>query len=219
MSPAPRPTGSTSDEAKTAATGAIFRLPGWTGWLAAAVIALGAALLVQLFLGARGELVAVREEAALSRVEAQSTLNLLEAERLLSQRQIAELRNAHERLAALERSSDPVYLKIHTLSSQLENAPEAQGAAVWSTEKQSGSLVISSLPPAPAGRTYRLWIIDPEYPDPVDAGAVKVGDAPGGTRYDFRVARTVRTAEKLRVTLESRDGVTTPEGPTVLSTP
>lgn len=219
MSPAPDHLSPADRHSTPAPSPLPLRPPGWLIWLAAAGFAVVAALFAQRYLSARSELVAAREEAALTRVDAQSTRNLLEAERLLSQRQLADLRSARQQLAALERASDLEHLAILTLSPRLEDAPQARGIAVWSGDKQEGVLVVSLLPPLPADKRYRLWIIDPQYPVPVDAGDFAVDPKTGAARHTFKSGQPIAAAERFVVSLEPKDGATKPEGPVLLATP
>lgn len=195
----------------------LVRVSGWTGWLAAVVAALGAAWLAQIGLRLRSELIAAREEAALTQVEAQSTRNLLEAERLVSERQIAELRAAREQLASPERAPDLDRLLIQTLSAESGEAPDARGTVVWSPDHQAGLLVISGLPALRGEQTYRLWLFAAPYSDPVDAGTFVVDAQTGQARHRFRATTPADKPDRFIVTRETNDGGSTPARTTVLS--
>jgi anti-sigma-K factor RskA len=88
---------------------------------------------------------------------------------------------------------------------------QASGRAVWN-EAKGGLLVVSSLPPAPAGKAYAAWTITGGTPRP--AGQFQV-DARG--RAAHRVDATGRTVDAFAVTLEPEAGAPAPTGPIVLT--
>lgn len=215
---APLPAGRASAD-DSAPSASPPRLPSWPGWLVAAGCAVAAGLLGQRYLETRSALVAAREEAALERVDARSARNSLEAERLISQGQLAELRRAQEQVDAFKRGSDLAGLRVVALASRLEDDPHAAGVVVWSAVKQEGILVASLLAPLPPGKVYRLWIVDPQYPVPVDAGEFVVDPKAGSARHIFKAAQPIDAAEKFVVSLESKGKPAKPEGPAVLAAP
>jgi anti-sigma-K factor RskA len=88
---------------------------------------------------------------------------------------------------------------------------QASGRAVWN-EAKGGLLVVSSLPPAPAGKAYAAWTITGGTPRA--AGLFQV-DARG--RAAHRVDATGRDVDAFAVTLEPEAGAAAPTGPMVLS--
>lgn len=191
----------------------------WAGWAAAAGFALAAASLGHLYLEARTDAVAGRESAAIAKVDAESTRQLLEAERLLSQGQLQSLRLAESRIATLQQQADLAQLKIASLTSLLVDSPQAQAIAVWSTEAQEGILAVVNLPALPANRDYQLWVIDPQYSLPVDGGVFTVEPSRGEARVQFKPKERIAQAVKFAVSLERKGGVAKAEGPMVLISP
>ena len=196
-----------------------FRLPAWTGWAAAACLAVAAGWFAQLYVATEGELIAARDGAAFARVDAESLRQLLEAERLLARRQILDLRTAEARVAQLQQQADLAQLKITSLASLLGNSSEAQAIAVWSPAAQQGVLTVEKLPALAADRDYQLWVVDPQYPIPVDGGVFTVDPATGAARMEFRPKQPVAQAAKFAISLERKGGVPKAEGPMVLLSP
>jgi hypothetical protein len=76
---------------------------------------------------------------------------------------------------------------------------------VVSREQGRAVFQASGLPPAPADRTYQLWVVDRSGPRP--AGLVEAGGGGRVTRLlDGRVAGT----EQVAMTVERRDGAARP---------
>lgn len=120
-----------------------------------------------------------------------------------------------KQVARLEKRSAFAQLQIATLASQLESAPEASAAIVWDVEKQEGVLKVSKVPANAANRDYQLWIVDPEYKQPVDAGTFHMSDA-GTMKIPFKPKARVTSANGFAVSLERKGGVAKAEGPMVL---
>jgi anti-sigma-K factor RskA len=99
--------------------------------------------------------------------------------------QIAKLTND------LKTQGDLANLKITALASLLKNSPEAIAVAVWNPEKQEGVLKVDKLPALAADKDYQLWVVDPQYPNPVDGGVFTV-DPQTGRRRGGRVCRHAR---------------------------
>ena len=88
---------------------------------------------------------------------------------------------------------------------------QASGRVVWN-EAKGGLLLVSGLPPAPAGKAYELWTITAGTPRP--AGLFQV-DARG--RAAHHVAATGGPVDVFAVTLEPEAGVAAPTGPMMLA--
>jgi anti-sigma-K factor RskA len=183
-----------------------FARLGWIPWAAAAGFALATAWLAQLYLAQKTESVALREEAELTRVEVQSAKNQLQAERLLSGRQLADLQQQ------LKTNDDLSRLKIDKLVSLAGNSPEAHAIAVWDPARQEGVFTIEKLPAAATDQDYELWVIDAQKPQPVSAGVFAIG-ADGVARVQFKTEQPIATAAKFAVSLEKKGGAPRNSGP------
>lgn len=109
--------------------------------------------------------------------------------------------------------------KIATLASLLGNSPQALAVAVWNPANQEGVLTVQKLPALAADRDYQLWVVDPQYPIPVDGGVFRVDPVTGEARLNFRPNLPVKTVAKFAVSLERKGGVPKAEGPMVLIGP
>jgi len=178
----------------------------WVPWAMAACFALAAAWMARLYLVQRAQSITLREEAEFAHIESQSVKNQLQAERLLTDRQVADLQQM------LKANDDLAQLKIATLVSLAGNSPEARAIAVWDPARQEGLVSIEKLPAAAAGRDYELWVIDPEKRQPVSAGVFVVG-ADGDARVEFTPEEPVAMAAKFAVSLEKKGGAPKNSGP------
>jgi hypothetical protein len=188
-----------------------LRLLAWLPWIAAGGFALLAGFLSQAYFAARSEMIALREQGALAALESQGLQQRIEAERILSARRLADLRAESPEQGGLAR------LKIVPLVSSRGFAAPALAIVLWDPVRQEGGLVAANLPPPAPDKDYQLWIMDPQYPDPVGAGVLTVGTTAGDVRILFKPDRPVAAAARFAVSLERKGGVPLAEGPIVLS--
>ena len=109
--------------------------------------------------------------------------------------------------------------RMASLASLLADSPEAQAIAVWNPAAQEGMLAVSNLPALPSDRDYQLWVIDPQYPIPVDGGVFTVEPASGEAHLHFKPKEPIKQIAKFAVSLERKGGVPKAEGPMVLISP
>ena len=120
-----------------------------------------------------------------------------------------------KQLAALEQRHVFAQTQIAMLSSKLESAPLAQAVVIWDSEKQEGVLKVVGAPATAKDRDYQLWMVDPRYKQPVDAGVFSVADD-GATKITFRPKAKIESVQAFAVSLERKGGVPKAEGPMVL---
>lgn len=207
-------------------------------WAIAAGFAFTAAWLGQLYQSSRTEAELLRAQQKISDVALQTARNQLEAERLLNSRHVVDLNRqiadgirhladaekslgeARNQVAALhlelKSQADLADLKITTLASMLNNSPQALAVAVWDPAQQSGVLKVEKLPALAAHEDYQLWVVDPQYPNPVDGGVFTVDAQTGEARLQFKTKQPVRAISAFAVTRERKGGVPKAEGPFVL---
>ncbi len=116
----------------------------------------------------------------------------------------------------LKSQGDLADFKITTLASLLKNSPQALAVAVWDPGKQEGVLKVEKLPALLANQDYQLWIVDPQYPNPVDGGVFTVDPKTGEARRKFKAKQPVGAVNAFAVTLEQKGGVPVAKGPFVL---
>lgn len=178
----------------------------WLPWAVAIGFAFVSIWMAQLYLGQRAETLASNEDAELAHADAQSAKNQLEAERLLSGRQLADLRQQ------LQRHDDLTRFKIARLVSLAGNSSQARATVVWDPTRREGLFTIEKLPAQPDDHDYELWVIDAQKSKPVSAGVFAV-DAEGDARLEFRPAQPVAAAAKFAVSLEKKGGAPADSGP------
>jgi anti-sigma-K factor RskA len=203
----------------TAGTGNLvpFRFGLWAGWALAACLAVLSLWTGQLYFTVRTQNALLQEQQALASTTLRSAQNQLAAERILNQHQ---LQDASRQIATLgqklRNQGDLAQFKISTLVSMLGNSPQAMAVAVWNPATQEGVLRTDKLPPLAPDKDYQLWVVDPQYPNPVDGGVFRVDPKTGEARYQFKADKPIRTVAKFAVSLERRGGVPKAEGPMVL---
>jgi anti-sigma-K factor RskA len=112
-------------------------------------------------------------------------------------------------VAKLRESNRVANFRIALLDSLLAAAPKTIAVSVWDNERQDGVFIVRNLSPLPSDKDYQLWIIDPKYPSPVDAGVFQV-DAKGNVRADFRAKLPIQAANQFAVTIERKGGAAVP---------
>ena len=214
-------------------------------WAVAAALTLSAAWLGQLYLAAQAEARLLRDTTTLAELARKGTQQQLEAERILTRRrlldseqqtadslrllsaartQLAErdidLSTLNERVAALgtqlRRETDLAHLKVTALASLLKNSPQALAVAVWHPDRQEGLLQVEKLPALATGQDYQLWVVDPQYPIPVDGGVFTVDAQTGDARIPFKSKLPIKNIAAYAITQEVKGGVAKSAGPFLL---
>lgn len=186
-------------------------------WAAAAAFAVLAGYLGWHTQRLQGELDQQRAAVASAGAEAEQRFSSARAEvDVWRERLERERAEATAVIAELRRQTDVAELKVASLASLLGNSPAAEAIAVWNPLTQEGMLTVVNLPALEANKDYQLWLIDPQYPIPVDGGVFRVDPATGEARVTFKPDRPVKVVEKFAVSLERAGGVPKAEGPMVL---
>ncbi|MGH8093266.1 MAG: anti-sigma factor [Chthoniobacterales bacterium] len=131
---------------------------------------------------------------------------------------VADRNHLRHRVARLEKRDVLARIQIASLSSKLENAPNANAVVVWDEKKQRGVLKVTQLPRNADDRDYQIWLIDPRYKSAVDGGVFHIANK-GTVRVPFQPASPVREARGFAISLERKGGVPKAEGPIVLLGP
>ncbi len=178
-------------------------------WAAAACLALTSAwfaLRATSLQSANQSLEAQRELAETAYRMAQSQL----AERtLVAEQMISDLGRR------LQRSEDLGRLRVTSLAALQQEQPDSRAVAVWDPERQAGLLTVEKLPAIADDKDYQIWVIDPQYPIPVDGGVFKPG-ADGRATLTFKGDKPIAAATAFAISLERKGGVPKAEGPLVL---
>lgn len=155
-----------------------------------------------------------REQAMASLTQRVEALASYSAE---AGRQLGEARQRVAQLTSeLKAQGDLADFKITTLASMLKNSPKALAVAVWDPTRQEGVLKVEQLPALLADQDYQLWVVDPQYPIPVDGGVFTVDPQTGSARLNFKAKQPVAAVSAFAVTRERKGGVPKAEGPFVL---
>ncbi len=196
-----------------------FRLPAnlfWAPWAAAAAFA----LLTAIFFFQRNS---ARAEARLAVAKANESTNQLAIEKLQSTsmaRRVADLEAESNRLRAesakLAQNQAASWSKLRVAS--LKTTPAANPAStagamvLWDADQGVGMLNVRNLPPAPAGKDYQLWVVDPSRPTPYSGGVFKT-NADGTAQIIFKPSPSGKVkADKFAISLEPEGGRPVAEG-------
>ena len=128
---------------------------------------------------------------------------------------LAERGHLRHRISHLEERDVLARVRIAGLTSQMQNAPDANAIVVWDERKQRGVLKVTRLPRNADDRDYQLWLVDSRYKNPVDGGVFHVANDEG-LSLSFHPAEPVRDAKGFAISLERKGGVPKAEGPIVL---
>jgi hypothetical protein len=137
-----------------------IELPAWLPWATTACLAALVACLVELWIIEKTRNQLIRDEEALGQVALQAAQNQLEAERIVSSREVASLRMQRTEI-----------LHGRTPGGPLAAGP--WGVAEWSPDGKTLLLHFAELAAQHADRDYQLWIegSGPGYPK--DCGAIR----------------------------------------------
>jgi len=181
------------------------RASGRIGWLAAIALGLLAALLVCRNFELTTTVRIMQTEAELAQVEMQSVKQQLDAERILSAHQIADLN-------ALPVNEPVTFVNLV--------APQTNGVnpiatLAWQQLSQMGVLISDQLPAPASDEEYRLWFEDAAGHS-VGAGTIAVGPT-GMTRVQVKPEQPANKTVRITLTRERKGAVAQPSGPIVLS--
>ncbi len=191
----------------------VVRIPTFAPWLIAASVALAAAWAQSRYTQVRQENVSLRAQQRAAEVafaQVRTDLDLARRELTSSSAQVASLTER------LKDEGDLAHYKIAALASLLGNSPEALAVAVWDPSRQQGVLKVEKLPALAPGKDYQLWVVDKQYPNPVNGGVFVVDPATGEAHIVFKADKRVDSIAKFAVSLERKGGVPKAEGPMVL---
>lgn len=118
-----------------------------------------------------------------------------------------------ENQALLDQSSVS-QMQIATLTSMMKGSPTGVAAVAWDAQKQQGVLKVSNMPEAGEDQDYQLWVVDPDYKNPVNGGVFHL--AKGETTVQFTPDQPVKKADKFAISLERKGGVPVAKGPIVM---
>ena len=138
----------------------------WAGWAVAAILAVVASYFAASSLGTRAQLLVQKDQAELNALELRSLHQSVEANRIINDRQIADL----------QRGSSLDQLKISTLIPTAKDAKDVAVLAVWNPAKQEGVLSVQGLPKIEADENYQLWLITADQKTTVSGGTFSVDE-------------------------------------------
>ncbi len=96
-----------------------------------------------------------------------------------------------------------------------ENAPvvptQPSAVPIYDAARDSGTLVVSNLPPAEAGAVYNLWVTTEAGARPVYVGSLPERSAAGADSFDFSLGSTTTLPSGFLLTKDPQD---TPASPT-----
>ena len=196
----------------------------YLGWAVAACLAVAALYLARQVLRVRGENILLVQQQRAADMAIESLKTEVQVGHILDQQTVAELKNQLAKKDALlaqaneevKTSGDLARFKLAALTSLDPAAPKSVAVAVWDPAKQKGVLELANMPNISKDKDYQLWVIDPQYPIPVDGGVFRVDDKTGEGKVVFKAGLPVKSAEKFAISVERKGGVPKAQGPIVL---
>ena len=177
------------------------------GWIIAVAATFLAVLLAGRILAYTTQVKVLQSESELARMETQSLHQQLEAERIVTARQIANLK-------AQATTVEPI--TFVALTSQQTSESKASATIAWQRSTQAGALITDQLAPLSADEEYRLWFVDASGQS-VSAGTINVGPE-GATRATFQLGQPMPALTRITLTREHQGSeIGQPAGPVVLS--
>ncbi|MDX2186788.1 MAG: anti-sigma factor [Opitutaceae bacterium] len=181
-----------------------FSLHARIAWAIAACAVVAAGLFHTRYLSVQTVVSTSEASYTAAIAEIKSLEQQMEAERILGNQQLADMRKA----------ADVANLKIARLAELTGNSPAAVAVAVWNPLNQEGVLSVESLPLLQKDQDYQLWVIDPQYVNPVNGGVFTVGND-GKANIRFQPDQAVGGATMFAISRERKGGVPKAEGPIV----
>jgi hypothetical protein len=176
------------------------------GWIIAVAATFLAVLLAGRILAYTTQVKVLQSESELAQLETQSLRQQLEAERIVTARQIANLK--------AQPSVEPI--TFVALTSPQTSESKVGATIAWQRSTLAGAFISDQLVPPAADEEYRLWFVDASGHS-VDGGAIKVGQE-GTTRATFQAGQPMPALTRITLTREHQGSIGgQPTGPVVLS--
>jgi len=195
-----------ADETKTVS------FPPWIPWLVAASLAVASLWLVDDRAKLRAQRNTLEEGVRTLVAEAD---DLREQARSAGARaaelqvQAADLEQVvagvRAELAAARSAADLATMQVARLTATPNGQAQFQAVSLWNGSTKQGVLLVENLPVPPPGKTYELWVIDPDVGVPVSAGIFST-DAEGRGRMVFRPQQGVQKAGTIAISIEPAGG-------------
>lgn len=127
-------------------------------------------------------------------------------------------------LAAINRDALAIHDEIEPADEDIvemtmENVPPS-AVPIYDAARDTGTLVVSNLPPAPHGKVYYLWVSTSSSPRPVCLGKLPDNIVSGAESFDFSLGSTMILPTAFMLTLDAANTPLAPgEENTVLAGP
>jgi anti-sigma-K factor RskA len=88
---------------------------------------------------------------------------------------------------------------------------------VWNPMEQEGMIKLAKLDLPASDKDYQLWLIDPQYPQPVSGGVVTIDPTTGEAHVMFKAVKPIASVAKFAISLEAKGGMPEPHGKIVMT--
>ena len=174
--------------------------PDWLPWATTAVLAALVACAGEKLMIERTRAQLLRDEIALSAAALQASDNQLAVEKIVSRREIDQLRSGFR-----------VVILAPVPGSPSDVSGSAFGAVVWSPYSKRGLLTLRRLPPRAPGGSYQLWLLDDGAGPPGNLTSCAVFPAPedgGGPGIAVDIAAPLAKGPRFLLVYGKRGGAT-----------
>jgi hypothetical protein len=188
-------------------------LLAWLPWLAATGFALFAGAVLSAWFALRSEMAVMRDQAALAEIKEKTLHQQIEAEEIISDRRMADLRDK------LESPRDLGRLRVLPFVPTGSIAQPPRAVAVLDPDRQEGELFVAALPAPAPDKSYQLWLFDSAHPAGASLAVFAVDSAGTEVTVPFKLDRASANGARYKISIERKDGAPAPEGPVVLASP
>lgn len=182
----------------------IFLVSCWAPWIFAILFAAICAWQTQVQFSARTENARLRELSTLGEYELRSLRQEIEAERLISSRQLVM-------------QGDLEQVEISMLGPVCDTTSAPHGAAVWQQSQHSGVIRIYNLPELSAAQDFQIWVTYATKPKPVSGGVFHPVGATARENIWIEPLTSTKRITGISITIERKGGAAEPSGAVVVS--
>jgi Anti-sigma-K factor rskA len=196
-----------------------IELPAWLPWATTACLAAMVACLVELWMIERARNQLLSDEGRLAESALKSMDSQLEAERIISRKEVENLRQSPKGMGALH-----VALLAPPSPVVPRNGASIVGAVVWDPVDGKGVIRVSGLPGEAPERDYQLWLDGPDLQTPARCAVFHSDTGSGGTEVHLDPLSAERKGSRFLLIEGPRGGSRTLDeaqagGSIVLATP
>jgi len=186
-----------------------IELPGWLPWATTACLAALVACLGELWIIEKARTRLQRDQGLLAEAAMKGMENQLEAERIVSSRELADMRPAAEPLPGFQVA---LLAPPGGMPAILSASAPAMGVVVWDPSGKRGLVRLSGGSAQDPTRDYQLWLEGPGPQYPADCGIFHAPPQDGGAAIPIKVPVPIAAGCRFVLVDGKKGGAPTLEG-------